>query len=116
MPSSTRKRLRQRRVLAFVWAIIRHGWAITATFLGSFLLSVPGWIDPLLSYAQKQELNRWTTVSPHTYRYLAIAFFAAGLLYASFLAWNEERDEVERLATELARANAGNEEIQAMHE
>jgi hypothetical protein len=86
VPSGLRKRLQ--RMLAFGWAVMRHGWALLATLLGSFVLSVPSWIDPLLSPAKAQKLTELLTISPHTYRYLAAVFFVLGLMYASFLAWN----------------------------
>jgi hypothetical protein len=85
---------------------MRHGRTLLATLLGSFVLSIPSWIDPLLSSAHAKKLTELLTVSPHTYRYLAAAVFGAGLMYASFLAWNEERDAIERLSAELAKRDA----------
>jgi hypothetical protein len=86
-----------RRMLAFGWAVMRHGWALTVTLLGSAVLSIPSWIEPLLSPMHARRLSELLTISPHAYQYIAAGFFVLGLLYACFLAWNEERDEIERL-------------------
>jgi hypothetical protein len=103
-PTVLRKRLQ--RMLAFVWAVMRHGWALLATLLGSFVLSIPSWIDPLLSTDHAREFTSALTISPHSYRDLAIGFFGVGLLYACFLAWNEERDQIENLIAEKAKREA----------
>ncbi len=101
--AKTDLRKQMRRLLAFIWAVMKHGWTLLATLLGSVILTVPGWIDPLLSEAHAKELTKALTISPHSYRYLAITFFISGLLFASFLAWNEERESIELLTKELAR-------------
>ena len=90
-----------RRFLAFVWALVRHGTALLVAFLGSVLLSVPGRIEPLLSPEHARKLDSLLTVSPHQYRLIAGAFFIVAFFYASFRAWNEERDEIERLSGEI---------------
>jgi len=83
-------------------AVMRHFGALTITLIGSALLSVPSWVRSLLSEHSAQSFDRYVTLSPHTYRYLAGAFFFFGFMYASFLAWNEERDEVETFKKERA--------------
>jgi hypothetical protein len=94
---------------------MRHGWALLAALLGSFVISIPSWISPLLSPVHAQRLTEFVTVSSHTYRYLAIAFFGLGLMYASFLAWDEERDEIDRLTADMAnRKSVRHEQAQAL--
>jgi hypothetical protein len=105
--ASTGLRKRLQRMLAFGWAVTRHGWSLLATLLGSFVLTVPSWVNPLLSPAHAQKLTELLTASPRVYRYLAAGFFVSGLIYASFLAWNEERNEIERLVGRLAERPDG---------
>jgi hypothetical protein len=81
-----------RRFLAWIWAVMRHGWTLLAAFLGSFLLTIPTWIGPLLPPAAARRMNESLALSVHTYRLSAAIFLGLGILYASFLAWNEERD------------------------
>jgi hypothetical protein len=92
-----------RRFLAWMWAVMRHGWALSAAFLGSFVLTIPTWIGPLLSPAAAKRMNDSLTLSVHAYRLSAAIFLSLGVLYASFLAWDEERDardEADRAARE----------------
>ena len=102
-----------RRILAFVWAVMRHLEALTITVIGSTLISVPSWIRSLLSEQGAKSFDRYATLSPQTYRYLAVAFLFFGFMYASFLAWNEERDEVSALKKE--RAERGERERNPIH-
>jgi hypothetical protein len=89
------------RMLAFVRAIVVHSWTLLATVLGSFVLSIPSWIEPLLSPQHSAKLNAFLAISPQTYRYLAMAFLICGLLYASFLAWKEQCDALEDKTSQL---------------
>jgi hypothetical protein len=79
--------------------VIRHGTALMVGFIGSGLIALPAWLRPLLEPRYAQALNAVTSqlAQPTTYEHLAIVFFGCCILYASFLAWNEERDEVEGL-------------------
>ncbi len=99
-----------RRFLAWVLAIIRHGYALLGALLGSFLLSIPSWVSPLLSQEHARRVANLATLSPHTYRDVAALFFGGGILFASFLAWNEERDALDKKSDEIkdlrASANA----------
>jgi hypothetical protein len=72
VPTGFRKRLR--RLLAFGFAVMKHGIALLVTFIGSVILSIPSWIEPLLSPIHSRQVSESLTVSPHTYRYLAMAF------------------------------------------
>jgi len=81
-----------RRFLAWMWAVMRHGWALSAALLCSFVLPIPTWIGPLLTPAAAKRMNESLTLSVHAYRLSAAIFLSLGVLYASFLAWNEERD------------------------
>ncbi len=97
-----------RRLREFCWAVGKHFWALVTAILGGFLISIPGWIEPLLSPGHAATFNRWVTVSPRTYGYLSLFFFGTCLLYASFLAWNEEYDILEQVATELKESKRHN--------
>lgn|GEM_PF-6374876 len=79
--------------------MIRHGTALIVGFVGSGLIALPAWLRPFL---QPQYMKAFDAVTsrlahPATYEHLAVAFFGCCLLYASFLAWNEERDDLEGL-------------------
>jgi hypothetical protein len=95
-----------RRILAFVWAIVRHTYAFWAALLGSFFFAVPGWIVPLLSPPHSQKLTTFLAVSAHTYKCLAFAFLGLGMFYASFLAWNEEHESLVTTHKTLPAADA----------
>lgn len=79
--------------------MIRHGIVLIVGFVGSSLISLPAWVKPLLSkrYATAIDTVSLRLGQPATYWHLAIVFFGFSILYASFLAWNEERDELENL-------------------
>ncbi len=91
---------RLRRIGDYILSVMKHGWALSTTVLGSFILSIPSWIEPLLSPAHAKTLNGFVTVSAGAYRDMAVAFLFFGLLYANFLAWDETREKVEGLRAE----------------
>jgi hypothetical protein len=89
-------RFKLHRLLIFVGAIMRHGWALLLALVGSAALAIPGWVEPLLSGPHAKELTATLTVSTEAYRYLAVGALALGFLYSSFLAWDEERSKLEK--------------------
>src|SRR6266446_6448146 len=92
------------RFLAWVWVVMRHTKALITAFVGCFLFSLPAWLKPLLRPELQQNLDEWTAFAgePQTYWYFAIGFFLIGILCASFLAWNEEKDELAEKLHELS--------------
>jgi hypothetical protein len=91
--------LRIRRFLAYLGAVMRHTKALIFGFISGGLVSLPAWIKPVLPNRYEQIVDSWskTLAEPTTYWYLAVVCVLIGLFWASFLAWNEERDE--QLAT-----------------
>src|SRR5713226_5313714 len=89
-----------RRHLAFMGAVMKHTHALALAFFGGLIVCAPQWIIPLLpnDLAKAADILSHQIANPHTYRRLAAIWFLAGLLYACFLAWNEEHDEVARLS------------------
>ena len=79
--------------------MIRHTTTLLIGFIGSGLIALPNWVRPLLKpqYAALLDSASLRVAQPGTYWHLAVIFFGASFLYASFLAWNEERDSLERL-------------------
>ena len=61
-------RITLRRFLAWVWAVMRHSYALLAAVLGSFVLTIPGWIGSMLSPDSAKRLAYIMTFLPHTYR------------------------------------------------
>ncbi len=94
-----------RRHLAFMGAVTRHTHALAVAFLGTLLLSAPPWVIPLLpdDWATKANQMSHQLAEPHTYFRLAVLWFLGSVFYACFLAWNEERDGLERVSRQLQR-------------
>jgi hypothetical protein len=88
-----------RRFFAFVFAVIRHTTTLLLSLISGGLVSSPAWIKPLLSPAHAVILDSWSQsiAKPDSYWLLAKACILVGIFFASFLAWNEERDEFEQL-------------------
>ena len=106
MPLAETFTKRRKRFVAYCWAVTKHAKALLLSFIGGFLISIPAWIKPLLPPEGVKWLDRWTAfvAEPQTYWYAAIICFALGFFYANFLAWNEERDEIDNLASQLHEA------------
>ncbi len=85
-----------RRLLAWIWSVTTHTYTLAGTILGSTVVAVLPWImSHLLSASASDKLALALILSIHTYHLLGFAILSIGLLFASFLAWNEERDLVE---------------------
>lgn len=82
-----------RRLLAWIWSVMTHTYTLVGTIVGSTFVAVLPWIVSHLPMAEGLALAQ--NLSTHTYHVLGFAILLVGLLYASFLAWNEERDLLE---------------------
>jgi hypothetical protein len=88
-----------RRLLAWVWAVTQHSYAVVGTIAGStFVLALPWIVSHLLPEPVSERLVLAQNLPTHIYHLLSFAILLVGLLYASFLAWNEERDLFEASA------------------
>jgi hypothetical protein len=86
---------------------VRHYYALAATLLGGFLISSPAWIMPLLSPRYPNVAQTYGDLTarlarPTTYFHVAIVFSFTCFLIASYLAWNDERDELVKCHKQLA--------------
>jgi hypothetical protein len=95
--------IRLRRFLAYFWAVMRHIVALAIGFAGWGLLSLPNLIMPLLppDYAATIDVGLAWIGHPAIYSFLAKLCLGVGLLAASFLAWNEEREALEQKVLEI---------------
>lgn len=92
------------RFLAYGFAIMRHYWALVGTIVGSTIVGLLGWLPTFLN---PTELNN--TIFPFYSRnswYIALAVFLCGFFYASFLAWNEEFENLNQKKLEILRLEA----------
>ena len=85
-----------RHFLAYLGGLMRHFWALLSVILGSLLISLPGWLIPLLPKQTAEQLQSWGifAAEPDVYIQIAKWFAFAGIVLASFLAWNEEHEKV----------------------
>jgi hypothetical protein len=85
-----------RRPVVYMWAVMRHFWALLSGFLGGFIVSVPAWLIPILPKEKADYLQNWAifAADPDVYFQIAKWFLVGGVLLASFLAWNEEHEHV----------------------
>lgn len=82
---------------------MRHTVVLLFAFISGGVVSSPAWIRPLLPSDYAAILDAWTTAiaQPETYWRLAGVCVFGGVLLATFLAWNEERDEVQKLTSQI---------------
>jgi hypothetical protein len=94
------------RFVAYWRAVTKHARTLLLGFIGGSLISIPAWIKPLLPSESVKWVDSWTAfiAEPQTYWYAAITFVALVFFYATFLAWNEGRDEIQNLASRLHEA------------
>jgi len=97
--------LRFRRLLTFVESGT-HTYAVLLGVGGSVILAVPAWVRPHLSPEHQKLLDRYDLVSVSTYSLLSILVLVAGLAFASFLAWEEQALESDRLEKDVSRLDA----------
>jgi hypothetical protein len=92
-----------RRFLAYVGAVMRHTTVLLLGLIGASILTVPSWVRPLLTPAYAATLDGWTVslAQPTTYWLLAKCFLLGSIFVASFLAWNEEHEQVLKFTPRL---------------
>src|SRR5215831_13141432 len=98
--------LRLRRLLTFAFRAGTHIYAILLGVAGSAILALPAWVRPLLSPEHQKLLDGYDLLSVSTYSLLSILVLITGLILASFLAWEEQALESERLQKEVSRLEA----------
>jgi len=92
-----------RRFLDYFLAVTRHWIAVLATVTSSFIMSLPGWIPAFLPPDKAAKFTQTFAVSPTIAWWIAGTIFLIGFIYASFLAWNEERNELEKKVLEITQ-------------
>src|SRR5687768_4290143 len=90
-----------RRFLAYWWALMRHTTALLLAFVSGGIVSAIPWVRPLLPRQYGLFVDALGNTIGESYGYFALACVAIGFFVASFLAWNEERDEIENLASRI---------------
>lgn len=92
-----------KRFASYAAAILSHATVLLLGLITAGLFAIPAWIKPLLSPACAEKLDFWTAwlATPEVYAELAKASVVVAAILAGFLAWNEERDELETIARRL---------------
>jgi len=104
MAQSTTSTVRlSRRFFAYLARVVRHTKVLFASFITGSLVSAPEWLKPLLPSKYAAVLEAWSSVifEPETYWRLALTCLLVGIFIATFLAWNEERNESEKLTSQI---------------
>ncbi len=93
-----------RRSLEYLRAVLKRSTILLLGLITGSLFAIPAWVRPLLSANYQAALDSWTAwlASPKTYGLLAKVALATSILIASFCAWNEERDSLEKVTFRLS--------------
>jgi hypothetical protein len=92
------------RLREYLWSVVKHFYVLLATILGSVIIGIWGLLPDVL---REQYLKPFEGLADYSFE-IAMGVLFCGFAYASFLAWNEERDE---LHTEQAKVSAAQDEI-----
>ena len=89
--------LRFRRFLSFIYSVARNVSTLVLTAIGSAVLSIPAWIQPLLSPAYAAKMDTVLGIPAHYYGEIAKICLISGIFLACFFAWEEEHIEKDKL-------------------